>query len=152
MHNHMFNPNLTYNGIPQCPKVILFPMPQSHPLTLQIYQCPSRPDFLSKPNNEIRQKSRDSFTPIGESYASLFQRLVQWGMITSLLGCTLNRSSRNFDPNVRCAYHSDAQSHSIEDCRDLKREIEKIIQDGSIMVQNIDNERSSSHADMQING
>ncbi|KAM3291518.1 hypothetical protein P3S67_019807 [Capsicum chacoense] len=52
------------------------PMPQSHPLTPQTYQNPSKPDFLSKPNNEIRQKSRDRYTPIGESYASLFQRLV----------------------------------------------------------------------------
>ncbi|PHT62982.1 hypothetical protein T459_33186 [Capsicum annuum] len=88
----------------------------------------------------MRQKSRDSFTPIGESYASLFQRLVQWGMITPLLGFTLNRYLRNFDPNIRCAYHFDAQGHSIEDCRDLKREIEKMIQDGSITVQNIDSE------------
>ncbi|KAM3398808.1 hypothetical protein P3S68_002324 [Capsicum galapagoense] len=70
-------------------------------------------------------------------------------MVTLLLGCTLNRRSRNFDPNVRCAYHYDAQGYSIEDCRDLKREIKKMIQDGSIMVQNIDSERKSSHADIQ---
>ncbi|PHT67629.1 hypothetical protein T459_27116 [Capsicum annuum] len=38
------------------------PTPQSHPLTPQTYQNPSKPDFRSKPNNEIRQKSRDSFT------------------------------------------------------------------------------------------
>ncbi|PHT87943.1 hypothetical protein T459_10049 [Capsicum annuum] len=82
----------------------------------------------------MRQKSRDSFTPIGESYASLFQRLEQEDMITSLLRRTLNLRLRNFDPNARCAYHSDAQGHRIEDCRDLKREIEKMIQDRSIMV------------------
>ncbi|PHU01491.1 hypothetical protein BC332_31278 [Capsicum chinense] len=76
----------------------------------------------------MRQKLRDSFTPLGESYASLFQRLVQWDMITPLLGYTLNRRSRNFNPNVRCAYHSDAQGHSIKDCRDLKREIKKMDQ------------------------
>ncbi|KAM3322816.1 hypothetical protein P3S67_003967 [Capsicum chacoense] len=58
--------------------------------------------------------------------------------------------SRNFDPNARCAYHSDVQDHSIEDYRYLKREIEKMIQDRSIMMQNIDNEESSSHADMKI--
>ncbi|KAM3263387.1 hypothetical protein P3L10_000381 [Capsicum annuum] len=52
------------------------PTPQSHPLTPQTYQNPSKPDFLSKPNNEMRKKSIDSFTPIGESYASLFKRLV----------------------------------------------------------------------------
>ncbi|PHT69852.1 hypothetical protein T459_24956 [Capsicum annuum] len=97
----------------------------------------------------MRQKWRDSFRPIEESYASLFQRLVQEAMITPLFGHTLNRRSRNFDPNARCAYHSEAQGNSIEDCRDLKREIEKMIHDGSIMVQNIDSEGSSSHADMQ---
>ncbi|KAM3249695.1 hypothetical protein P3L10_011465 [Capsicum annuum] len=42
--------------------------------------------------------------------------------------------------------------HSIEDCHASKREIEKMIQDKSIMVQNIDSEERSSHADMQTNG
>ncbi|PHT61262.1 hypothetical protein T459_34888 [Capsicum annuum] len=78
-------------------------------------------DFRSKPNNEIRKKSRDSFTPIGESYASFFQRLVQ-------------------------------QGHSIEDCRALKKYIKKMIQEKSIMVQNIDSEESYSHVDMQTSG
>ncbi|KAM3236888.1 hypothetical protein P3L10_011917 [Capsicum annuum] len=73
-------------------------------------------------------------------------------MITPLLGHTLNLRSRNFNPNTRCAYHSDARGHSIEDYQDLKREIEKMIKDGSIMVQNIDSEGSSSHANMQISG
>ncbi|KAM3356892.1 hypothetical protein P3S68_023606 [Capsicum galapagoense] len=73
-------------------------------------------------------------------------------MITLLLGHTLNRHSRNFDPDVRCAYYSEVQGHSIEDYRDLKREIEKIIHDGSIMMQNIDSEGSSSHADIQTSG
>ena len=34
----------------------------------------------------------------------------------------------------------------------LWKEIEKMIQDGSIMVQKIDSEGSSSHADMQTSG
>ncbi|KAM3249945.1 hypothetical protein P3L10_011715 [Capsicum annuum] len=163
-HNHSQNPLYSipphpyplYNAQPHIQPLSYpqwhTPTPQSHPLTPQTYQNPSKPDFLSKPNNEMRQKSRDSFTPIGESYASLFQRLVQEGMITPLLGHTLNRRSRNFDPNARCAYHSEAQGHSIEDCRDLKREIEKMIHDGSIMVQNIDSGGSSSHADKQTSG
>ncbi|KAM3343895.1 hypothetical protein P3S68_025985 [Capsicum galapagoense] len=99
-----------------------------------------------------RGKEKDNFTPIGESFASLFQRLVQQGMIIPLLGYSLDSHSRSFDPNIRCAYHSDVQGHSIEDCRALKREIEKMIQDKSIMVQNIDSEESSSHADMQTSG
>ncbi|KAM3343759.1 hypothetical protein P3S68_025849 [Capsicum galapagoense] len=73
-------------------------------------------------------------------------------MITSLLGYTPDPHLRNFDPSVRCAYHSDVQGHSIEGCQALKREIEKMIQDRSIMVQNIDSEESSNHADMQTSG
>ncbi|PHT89037.1 hypothetical protein T459_04150 [Capsicum annuum] len=49
----------------------------------------------------------------------------------------------------RGPHHRYPQGHSIEDCRALKREIEKIIQDKLIMVQNIDSKESSSHADMQ---
>ncbi|KAM3269444.1 hypothetical protein P3S67_030326 [Capsicum chacoense] len=77
------------------------------------------------------------------------QILAQRGMITLLLGYTPDPHSRSFDPNVRYAYHSDVQGHSIEDCRALKREIKKMIQDKLIMVQNIDNEENFSHADMQ---
>ncbi|KAM3338046.1 hypothetical protein P3S68_032372 [Capsicum galapagoense] len=109
-------------------------------------------DFRSNPNNEMRQKLRDTFTPIGESYASLFKKLVQPDMITLLLGYTLDPHSRSFDPSVRCAYHSDVQHHSIKDYRALKREIEKMIQDKSIMVQNIDSEKSSDHDDIQTSG
>ncbi|KAM3199565.1 hypothetical protein P3L10_031925 [Capsicum annuum] len=58
-------------------------------------------------------------------------------MITPLLGYIPNPHSRNFNPNVWCAYHSDVQGHSTEDCRTLKREIEKMIQDKLIVVQNI---------------
>ncbi|PHT81948.1 hypothetical protein T459_14963 [Capsicum annuum] len=48
--------------------------------------------------------------------------------------------------------HRRRPGHSIEDCRDLKREIKKMIQDKLIMVQNIDSEESFSHADMQTSG
>ena len=73
-------------------------------------------------------------------------------MITPLLGYTPDPYSRSFDPNVRCAYYSDVKGHNIKICHALKREIEKMIHDGSIMVQNIDSEVSSSHADMQTSG
>ncbi|PHT28324.1 hypothetical protein CQW23_32071 [Capsicum baccatum] len=73
-------------------------------------------------------------------------------MITPLLGYTPDLHSRSFDPNVRCAYHYDVQGNSIEDCSALKIEIEKMIQDKSIMVQTIDSGESSSHTDMQTSG
>ncbi|KAF3653734.1 hypothetical protein FXO37_16805 [Capsicum annuum] len=70
-----------------------------YPPTPHTYRSPSRPGFQFKPNNKMRQKSRDSFTPIGESYVSLFQRLVQHSMITPLLGYIPDLHSRSFDPN-----------------------------------------------------
>ncbi|KAM3342219.1 hypothetical protein P3S68_027185 [Capsicum galapagoense] len=73
-------------------------------------------------------------------------------MNTPLLGYIPDPYSRSFDPKVRYAYHSDVQGHSIKDCRALKREIKKMIQDKLIMVQNIDSEEKSSHADMQTSG
>ncbi|KAM3222525.1 hypothetical protein P3L10_021795 [Capsicum annuum] len=79
----------------------------------------------------------DNFTPIGESYASLFQRLRHRGMITPLLGYIPDPYSKNFDPNVWSAYQSDVQGHNTEDCRTLKKKIEKMIQDKLIVVQNI---------------
>jgi len=39
---------------------------------------------------------------------------------------------------IRCAYHSDALGHSTEDCRTLKRKVEKMIQSKMIVVQNDD--------------
>ncbi|KAM3376533.1 hypothetical protein P3S68_015248 [Capsicum galapagoense] len=88
-HNHSQNllysapppPYVVYNAQPyvQPPSYPQWNIPtrQSRLLTPQTYKNPSKPNFLSKPNDEMRQKSRDSFTPIGESYANLFQRLVQ---------------------------------------------------------------------------
>ncbi|KAM3235654.1 hypothetical protein P3L10_015691 [Capsicum annuum] len=110
------------------------PTPQNHLLISVTYPSPSRFDFRSKSNNEKKQKLRDNFTPIGESYTRLFQKLRQKDMITSLLGYTPDPYSRNFDPNVRCVYHFDVQDHSTEDFRALKREIERMIQDKLIIV------------------
>ncbi|KAG5613797.1 hypothetical protein H5410_013621 [Solanum commersonii] len=36
--------------------------------------------------------------------------------------------TNGFNPTTRCAYHSDAPGHSIEDCRDFKKKVEKMIQ------------------------
>ena len=76
-------------------------------------------------------------------------------MITPLLGCTPDPHSRNFDPHIRCAYYSNIQGHSIEDCCALKREIERMIQEKLIVVQNIDTTSatrnpSSTHGNAQL--
>ncbi|PHT42057.1 hypothetical protein CQW23_20911 [Capsicum baccatum] len=109
-------------------------VPQHRPRPPRIYQGNSKSKFHPRPEFAKGRKEKDNFTPIGESYASFFQRMRQRGMITPLLGYSPDPHSRSFDPNVRCAYYSDVQGHSIEDCRTLQRETEKMIQDKSIMV------------------
>ncbi|KAH0669887.1 hypothetical protein KY285_025781 [Solanum tuberosum] len=43
--------------------------------------------------------------------------------------------SKGFNPVARCAYHLDSLGHSTEDCRTLKSEVEKMIQEKMIVVQ-----------------
>ncbi|KAM3281131.1 hypothetical protein P3S67_028151 [Capsicum chacoense] len=83
------------------------PIPQHRPWPPQIYQGTSNSKFHLRLEFAKRRKEKDNFTSIGESYASIFQRLVQQGMITPLLGYTPDPYSRSFDPNVRSVYHSD---------------------------------------------
>ncbi|XP_059312777.1 uncharacterized protein LOC132063979 [Lycium ferocissimum] len=101
------------------------PMPHNPYLPSQNFQAPYNPRSRSEYGR--RQKPRDSFTPIGKSYSSLFQKLRHMGMITPLFGYTPDPHSKSFDPTVRCAYHYDIQGYSTEDCRTLKREIERMI-------------------------
>ncbi|KAK4731308.1 hypothetical protein R3W88_024296 [Solanum pinnatisectum] len=48
------------------------------------------------------------------------------------------RLEGGFNPTIRCAYHSDATRHSTEDCRNLRRNVKKMIQTKRIVVQNDD--------------
>jgi len=81
---------------------------------------------------------KDSFTPIGESYASLFEKLRHYDMIAPIPPNHVDPRARSFDPSKRCEYHSNAQGHNIESCRDLKREIERMIQENLIVIQDSD--------------
>ncbi|KAM3263708.1 hypothetical protein P3L10_000702 [Capsicum annuum] len=131
--------------------------PTNNILPPHIYQITSKSKFQSRPEFAKKRKSKNNFIPIEKSYANLFQRLRKLDIITSLLECTPDPYSRNFDPYVRCAYHFDIQGHSIEDCRALKREIERMIQEKLIVVQNIDTRSvtrnpSSTHDNAQYVG
>ncbi|XP_019236446.1 PREDICTED: uncharacterized protein LOC109216716 [Nicotiana attenuata] len=105
------------------------------------YLHPRHQNFQSLYNARPKQecewehKRRDNFMPIVESYTSLFERLKRCGMIEPLQGYVPDPYAKGFDPAVRCMYHSNVQGYSIEGCRALKREIEKIIQEGMIVVQ-----------------
>jgi len=108
----------------------------------QAYRKPLGSGF--RPNQAFRNerllKRGKALTPIGVSYASLFERLRHAGLIEPLPAYTPDPRARNFDPAARCAYHSNVRGHSIGDCRSLKKEIERMIQEGAIVINDSDRE------------
>ncbi|KAH0765184.1 hypothetical protein KY285_001055 [Solanum tuberosum] len=97
-----------------------------------------RTPYNSRPRQgfEGGQKPMKNFTPIGESYTNLFEKLKHLNMIESIPQNFADPRSKGFNPIARCAYHSDALGHSTEDCRTMKSEVEKMIQAKMIVVQN----------------
>ncbi|XP_075089823.1 uncharacterized protein LOC142171362 [Nicotiana tabacum] len=114
------------------------PAPQNLHQPPQNFQVPYNP----QPSQGYRgeQKLKDNFTPIGESYASVFEKLKHYDMIAPIPPNHVDPRARNFDPSKRCEYHSNAQGHNVESCRDLKREIERMIQEKLIVIQDNDTE------------
>lgn len=88
-------------------------------------------------------KRGKALTPIGVSYASLFERLRHAGLIEPLPAYTPDSRVKSFDPAARYAYHSNVRGHNIESCRNMKRELEKMIQKGRIVINNSDMEHSN---------
>ncbi|XP_075079375.1 uncharacterized protein LOC142164757 [Nicotiana tabacum] len=113
------------------------PAPHNSFLPSQHFRAPNDP---RKRGQGGEQRQRNSFTPIGESYTNLFEKLKLSGLIEPLLGYTSDPYAKVFDPAVRCMYHSNVQGHSIEDCRSLKKEIERMIQEGVIVINDNDRE------------
>ncbi|KAK4713681.1 hypothetical protein R3W88_019588 [Solanum pinnatisectum] len=80
----------------------------------------------------------NNFTPIGESYTSLFEKLKRLNMIEPILQNYVDPHAKGFNPTIQCAYHSDVPGHSIEDCRNVIRKVEEMIQTKMIVAQNND--------------
>ncbi|KAH0693220.1 hypothetical protein KY285_020317 [Solanum tuberosum] len=62
----------------------------------------------------------NNFTPIGEFYTSLFEKLKRLNMIEPTPQNYVDPNAKSFNPTIRCAYHSDAPGHSIEDCQNIR--------------------------------
>ncbi|XP_070054868.1 uncharacterized protein [Nicotiana tomentosiformis] len=126
-----------YAPHPQHPQRSTPPPQMSYP-PLQAYQPHTHKRFQPKPEYKLKrqQQKEKSFTPIGESYASLFQKLRQLDMLKPIQIKMLNPLPKNFDYSQRCSYCSDAPGHNIEKCWHLKRAFQKLIDAGDITVQN----------------
>ncbi|XP_075079082.1 uncharacterized protein LOC142164676 [Nicotiana tabacum] len=119
------------------------PAPQSPYLAPQNAHPPPRayrnpPGTGFRPNqafkNERLQKKK-TFTPLGESYTSLFHRLRQLGMLNPIEAKLPNPPPKNLDRSVSCEYCSGTPGHDTEKCCKLKTAIQELIDTNRIKVQ-----------------
>ncbi|XP_070019464.1 uncharacterized protein [Nicotiana sylvestris] len=89
------------------------------------------------PQNNFRPQEpprRQTFTPIGEPYSTLFPKLVQMGFLQPVPQTRHNPASPAYKAGVRCAYHSGAEGHDTNDCWTLRRVVENLIEQGNIVL------------------
>ncbi|XP_070014345.1 uncharacterized protein [Nicotiana sylvestris] len=116
-----------------------YPAPQNAYPPPQPYQNPNGSNFRTRPEyRRERQQRKQTFTPLGESYASLFQRLRQLDVLRPVESKIPNPPPKNLDYSLRCAYCSDAPGHDIEKCWHLKRATQELIDTNQIVVQSPD--------------
>ncbi|XP_019235359.1 PREDICTED: uncharacterized protein LOC109215702 [Nicotiana attenuata] len=77
---------------------------------------------------------RNNFIHVGESYSSLFSKLIQMGLLQPVPPNRQNPESSSYRPSTRCAYHSGAKGHDTEDCWTLKRAVENLIEQKRVVV------------------
>ncbi|XP_070016033.1 uncharacterized protein [Nicotiana sylvestris] len=77
---------------------------------------------------------RQTFTPIGEPYSTLFPKLVQMGFLQPVPQTRQNPASPAYKASVRCAYHSGEEGHDTNDYWTLKRVVKNLIEQGKIVL------------------
>ncbi|XP_070049775.1 uncharacterized protein [Nicotiana tomentosiformis] len=110
------------------------PIPQGSHQLRPNFQAPYNP----RPRQEYvrEQEPKIDFTSIGESYTSLFRKLMQLKLIEPIMLRYVNPNSKGFESNTRCEYHSNTQGHSTENYWTLNKAIENLIEAKAIVVTN----------------
>ncbi|MCD7447185.1 hypothetical protein HAX54_025531 [Datura stramonium] len=85
--------------------------------------CPQMP---SSSRQSKKRKSRD-YTQLREPLSDIFSRLRAIGVIQQRKEKVVDPMHPQFDPSKRCAFHSNAQGHDIEECVALKHKVQNLI-------------------------
>ncbi|XP_070029815.1 uncharacterized protein [Nicotiana sylvestris] len=129
------------------------PFPRNQPPYQNHYN--PRPPQNNFPPRE--PPKRPNFTPIDESYSSLFPKLVQMGLLQPVPQTRQNPASPAYRAGARCAYHSGAEGNDTDDCWTLKRAVENLIEQRKIVlrdedVPNVTNNPLPAHNNGQVIG
>nr|XP_016509786.1 PREDICTED: uncharacterized protein LOC107827208 [Nicotiana tabacum] len=143
---HYYPPQGPRYSVPSQQYIVFNAQAYARPPNHQQWRAPipqgARPNFQAPYNPRPRQEyvreqdPKKEFTPIGESYTSLFRKLMQLKLIEPIMPRYVNPNSKGFDSNARCEYHSNTQGHSTENCWTLKKAIENLIEAKAIVVTN----------------
>ena len=76
-----------------------------------------------------------TFTPLGETYTTLFHKLRQLGLLSPVEPKLPNPLPKNLDHSVSCEYCSGAPGHDTEKCWKLKTIVQDLIDTNRIEVQ-----------------
>ncbi|XP_027771374.1 uncharacterized protein LOC114076473 [Solanum pennellii] len=137
----------SFENLSPSPYTVLNAQSYVHPPNHPHFRAPSQGKFLpQRPPYQVPynsplmqnyaqdQAQKKKFTPLGESYSSLFQKLRKIGAIECIPPHRLNPNAPGFQANEICEYHSGAPGHSTDNCRTLKGAIEKLIEHGVVVV------------------
>lgn len=85
-------------------------------------------------SQQRKHTSKRQFTKINLTLSQALQQLLKAGMITLRDPPQKpNTASHQYNPNARCAYHSDSPGHDTENCWPLKNKIQDLIDAGDIV-------------------
>ena len=89
---------------------------------------------VSQIQHHNQQKSeRRQFTRLSMTLSQILPQLLETKLVTLKEAPKFqNTTSPKYNPNARCAYHSDSPGHATEDCWALKNKIQDLIDEGAL--------------------
>ncbi|XP_050903652.1 uncharacterized protein LOC127117621 [Lathyrus oleraceus] len=86
-----------------------------------------------------KKKEERQFEEPPVTYALLFQRLMDLGLVRPRILIPIERQNRppNYDENASCVFHSEMPGHSIEGCRAFKHVIQDMVDSKTINLAQI---------------
>ncbi|XP_052489921.1 uncharacterized protein LOC128042569 [Gossypium raimondii] len=100
------------------------------------HQAPSRQEPNTRPNT-MTNTERLQFTPIPITYEELFQKLIDAHIVSPFyLEPMQPLYPKWYDMNAQCEYHAGIPGHSIENCTEFKKAVERFIKMGIVKFDN----------------
>ena len=79
-------------------------------------------------NQQREERPKRQFTPLGMTLSQILPQLLETKLVTLRdPPKNPNRTPSRYNPNVRCAYHSDSPGHATDDCWTLRNKVQDLI-------------------------